>query len=94
MERKTINVREDLDVPEVSSHFESTTLDSNFQSNDNNSEVSKLKEETLSLQAKNIALQEKYDKDTADLKCGLFRMERFIASAICCDSILGSPITV
>ena len=80
MERKTINVRDDLDIPEVSSHVESTTPDSNVQNNDNNNEVSKLKEEILSLQAKNTALQKKYDKDTADLKCGLFRMERFIAS--------------
>ena len=80
METKTIDVRDDLDIPEVSSHVELTTPDSNVQNNDNNNEVSKLKEEILSLQAKNIALQEKYDKDMADLRCGLFRMERFIAS--------------
>ena len=79
MERKTINVKVDLDISEVSSHVESITPDSNVQNNDNNNEVSKLKEE-ISLQAKNIALREKYDKDTADLKSGLFRMERFIAS--------------
>ena len=79
-ERKIIDVKNDLDIPEVSSHFESTTPDVNVESNANNNELGKLKKEIISLQAKNEALQEKYDKDTADLKCELFQMERFIGS--------------
>ena len=80
MERKIIDVKNDLDIPEVSSHFEPTTPGVNVESNANNNELGKLKKEIISLQAKNEALQEKYDKDTADLKCELFRMERFIGS--------------
>ena len=80
MERKITDVKNDLDIPEVSSHFESTTPDVNVESNANNNELGKLRKEIISLQAKNEAVQEKYDKDTADLKCKLFRMERFIGS--------------
>ena len=59
MERKIIDVKNDLDIPEVSSHFESTTPDVNVESNANNNELGKLKKEIISLQAKNEALQEK-----------------------------------
>ena len=37
MERKTINIKNDLDIPEVSSHVESTTPDSNVQQQEHSS---------------------------------------------------------
>ena len=59
MERKIIDVKNDLDIPEASCHFESTTPDVNVENNANNNESGKLKKEIISLQAKNEALQKK-----------------------------------
>ena len=80
MERKTSNDKYDLDIPEVPFDTEPTTTSVNIENNDNDNEISKLREEILSLQAKNTALQEKYNKDTSNLECQLFRIERFIGS--------------
>ena len=80
MERKTPDDKYDLDIPEVPSDTEATTTSVNIENNDNDNEISKLREEILSLQAKNTALQEKYNKDTSNLQCQLFRIERFIGS--------------
>ena len=68
----TPNDKYDLDIPEVPSNTESTTPSVYI---DNDNEINKLKEEILSLQAKNTALQEKYNKDTSNLECLLFRIK-------------------
>lgn len=56
MEKKIIDVKNDLGISEVSSHFESTTPNVNVENNANNNELGKLKKEIISLQAKNEAL--------------------------------------
>ena len=73
---ETPNDKYDLDIPELPSDTEATTTSINIENNDND-EISKLREEILSLQAKNTALQEKYNKDTSNLECQLFRTERY-----------------
>jgi hypothetical protein len=49
--------------------------------NDNNTEdTNQLKDKITLLEAQKTAMQAKFDKDVENLKCGLFRIERFISS--------------
>ena len=77
--RVTVECENNSVVPDVPTNLE-TSLATESDSCKNEDTIEKLKDDISQLQAKNMVLQTKYDKDMKTLQCGLFQLERFLGS--------------
>ena len=59
---------------------DTNTEDTNTEDTNREDTINQLKDKITLLEAQKTAMQTKFDKDVENLKCVLFRIERFISS--------------
>ena len=70
-----------VEIPENDNNTEdNNTEDTNTEDTNTEDTINQLKDKITLLEAQKTAMQAKFDKDVENLKCGLFRIERFISS--------------